>query len=177
MGTLATLGKDGISVLEELSSELGLATPLISWHTARDNFAEIIFSVSMVVASLSKIANEVAILMRTEVDELREPFSPGRGGSTTMPQKRLDRLLRQIVRDVPDISPIRRRIRHQHRHTVMAPVPRERNLPRVKVRCVAIVHRRRRRMPVVRDGAVHRRRQGTCVESLSTTYEEATRGA
>jgi 3-carboxy-cis,cis-muconate cycloisomerase len=42
----------------------------------------------MVVASLSKIANEVAILMRTEVDELREPFSPGRGGSTTMPQKR-----------------------------------------------------------------------------------------
>ena len=88
VGTLATLGNDGISVLEELSSELGLVTPLISWHTARDNFAEVIFSVSMVVASLSKIANEVAILMRTEVDELREPFSPGRGGSTTMPQKR-----------------------------------------------------------------------------------------
>ena len=88
VGTIATLGNDGISVLEELSSELGLVTPLISWHTARDNFAEIIFSVSMVVSSLSKIANEVAILMRTEVDELREPFSPGRGGSTTMPQKR-----------------------------------------------------------------------------------------
>lgn len=88
VGTLATLGDDGLRVLKQLSEELGLEEPAISWHTARDGWAELIFWLSMVCQTFSKIANEVATLMRSEVDELREPYEAGRGGSSTMPQKR-----------------------------------------------------------------------------------------
>ncbi|MDQ8186280.1 adenylosuccinate lyase family protein [Pelagicoccus sp. SDUM812002] len=88
VGTLSTLGADGVRVLERLARELGLETPSITWHTARDSWAELIFWLSLTCSTLSKIATEVASLMRTEIDELREPFSPGRGGSSTMPQKR-----------------------------------------------------------------------------------------
>lgn len=88
VGTLATLDKDGLKVLQVLSKELGLEEPAISWHTARDGWAEVVFWLSMVCTTFVKIANEVATLMRTEVNEVREPFTAGRGGSSTMPQKR-----------------------------------------------------------------------------------------
>ncbi|WP_194439025.1 class-II fumarase/aspartase family protein [Vibrio fluminensis] len=88
VGTLATLGDKGSDVVRELSIELGLEVPAISWHTSRDGWAEAIFWISMVGATLTKIANEVATLMRTEVDEVREPYESGKGGSSTMPQKR-----------------------------------------------------------------------------------------
>ena len=88
VGTLATLGDKGLDVLKELSQELDLEEPAITWHTSRDGWAEAIFWISMVGATLAKIANEVATLMRTEVDEVREPYEPGKGGSSTMPQKR-----------------------------------------------------------------------------------------
>lgn len=88
VGTLATLGDDGIRVLAELSRELDLVEPLISWHTARDGWAEAVFWLALVGGSLGKIGTEVASLMRSEVDEVREPYVLGRGGSSTMPQKR-----------------------------------------------------------------------------------------
>jgi len=88
VGTLATLGDLGLDVVAELSKELGLEEPPISWHTARDGWAEAVFWLAMVGGTLAKIANEVATLMRSEVDEVREPYIPGKGGSSTMPQKR-----------------------------------------------------------------------------------------
>jgi 3-carboxy-cis,cis-muconate cycloisomerase len=88
VGTLATLGDRGLDVLKELSQELELEEPAITWHTSRDGWAEAIFWISMVGATLAKIATEVATLMRTEVDEVREPYESGKGGSSTMPQKR-----------------------------------------------------------------------------------------
>ena len=88
VGTLATLGGRGMDVLEELAGELELEEPPISWHTARDGWAEAVFWLAMVGGTLAKIATEVATLMRSEVDEVREPFTPGKGGSSTMPQKR-----------------------------------------------------------------------------------------
>lgn len=88
VGTLATLGARGVEVVEELSRELELEEPAISWHTARDGWAEAVFWLAMVGGTLAKIANEVATLMRSEVDEVREPYTPGKGGSSTMPQKR-----------------------------------------------------------------------------------------
>jgi 3-carboxy-cis,cis-muconate cycloisomerase len=88
VGTLSTLNKDGLAVLHALSSELELEEPAITWHTARDGWAELIFWLSMVCSTFTKIASEISTLMRTEIDELREPFQPGRGGSSTMPQKR-----------------------------------------------------------------------------------------
>ncbi len=88
VGTLATLEDKGLDVLRELSIDLGLEEPDISWHVSRDGWAEAIFWLALVGASLSKIANEVSTLMRTEIDEIREPFEAGKGSSSTMPQKR-----------------------------------------------------------------------------------------
>ncbi|MCL4144540.1 UNVERIFIED_CONTAM: hypothetical protein GTU68_047898 [Idotea baltica] len=88
VGTLATLGDKGLNVRKEFARELDLHEPAISWHTARDSWAEIVHWIAMVGASLGKIATEIATLMRTEVDEIREPYQVGRGSSSTMPQKR-----------------------------------------------------------------------------------------
>ncbi|RZK38529.1 MAG: adenylosuccinate lyase family protein [Pedobacter sp.] len=88
VGTFATLGDKGIEVQKLMMSFLSLETPAITWHTARDSWSEIVNLFAMIAASFAKIANEVAILMRSEVGELSEPFEVGRGASTTLPQKR-----------------------------------------------------------------------------------------
>ena len=88
VGTFATLGNRGIEVQEIMMSDLGLQTPAITWHTARDAWAELVNTFALISATFAKIANEVAILMRSEVGELSEPFEVGRGASTTLPQKR-----------------------------------------------------------------------------------------
>ncbi|MCY7370629.1 MAG: 3-carboxy-cis,cis-muconate cycloisomerase, partial [Polaromonas sp.] len=59
-----------------------------SWHTVRDNFAEVGAFLGVLGGSLGKIAMDVKLLMQTEVAEVFEPYAPGRGSSSTMPQKR-----------------------------------------------------------------------------------------
>lgn len=87
-GTLASLGDEGLEVQQALARELGLAMPAAAWHVARDNFAEAVGFLGLVTGSLAKIAFDVMLLMQNEVGEAFEPFAPGRGGSSTMPQKR-----------------------------------------------------------------------------------------
>jgi 3-carboxy-cis,cis-muconate cycloisomerase len=88
VGTFATLGDQGLKVQELMMQELGLGVPDISWHVARDTWAELTSVFAMMAATLAKIAQEIAILMRSEIGELSEPFETGRGASTTLPQKR-----------------------------------------------------------------------------------------
>jgi 3-carboxy-cis,cis-muconate cycloisomerase len=88
VGTLASLGADGIRVMEALAAELGLATPRIAWHVGRDGLAEAAAYLGLLTGSLGKIATDVALLMQAEVGEVAEPWHDGRGGSSTMPQKR-----------------------------------------------------------------------------------------
>ncbi len=87
-GTLASLGADGIAVLEALAEELGLGVPEIAWHALRDRLAEVVSFQGVLTGVLGKIATDVALMTQTELDELREPYVKGRGGSSTMPQKR-----------------------------------------------------------------------------------------
>jgi 3-carboxy-cis,cis-muconate cycloisomerase len=87
-GTLASLGADGIKVLDGLASELGLATPPLPWHVSRDGVAETASLLGLMCGSLSKIAFDIILLAQTEVGEVSEPYVAGRGGSSTMPQKR-----------------------------------------------------------------------------------------
>jgi 3-carboxy-cis,cis-muconate cycloisomerase len=87
-GTLSSLEKGAMETQARLMKELGLGQPLISWHTVRDNFAEVGAFLGIVGGSLGKIAMDVKLLMQTEVAEVYEPFAPGRGSSSTMPQKR-----------------------------------------------------------------------------------------
>jgi 3-carboxy-cis,cis-muconate cycloisomerase len=87
-GTLASLGAQGEAVQAELAKELGLAVPDIPWHVARDGVAEAVCWLGLLCGALSKIATDVMLLMQTEVAEVSEPHQAGRGGSSTMPQKR-----------------------------------------------------------------------------------------
>ncbi|MBV1800242.1 3-carboxy-cis,cis-muconate cycloisomerase [Siccirubricoccus sp. G192] len=87
-GTLASLGPQGIAVQRELGRELDLALPDIPWHVARDGIAEAVCWLGLLTGTLSKLATDVMLLMQTEVAEVAEPHEEGRGGSSTMPQKR-----------------------------------------------------------------------------------------
>ena len=87
-GTLASLGEQGLDVVRELARELDLAEPEAPWHVARDAFAEAVSVLGILTGALAKMATDVMLLMQTEVAEVFEPHAPGRGGSSTMPQKR-----------------------------------------------------------------------------------------
>lgn len=86
-GTLASLGDQGLLVQEQLAAELGLSVPKITWHSIRDNIAEIVGLMAMIGGSLGKIATDISIMMATELGEVSEPFETHRGASSTMPQK------------------------------------------------------------------------------------------
>jgi len=88
VGTLASLPENGALVQQRLNEELGLAEPVINWHTARDGLAEMTSALAIACATPAKIANEVFNLQKTEVGELEEPFAEGKVGSSTMPHKR-----------------------------------------------------------------------------------------
>jgi len=87
-GTLASLGDQAMPVLLGLADELGLATAPAPWHVARDAFAEAVAFLGLVCGSLAKIATDIILLCQNEVAEVAEPYVPGRGQSSTMPQKR-----------------------------------------------------------------------------------------
>jgi 3-carboxy-cis,cis-muconate cycloisomerase len=86
-GTLAALGDDGIAVLGHVARELGLAEPVLPWHTTRTRPAELAGALGAAAGVIGKLATDVVLLAQTEVGELREGL-PGRGGSSTMPHKR-----------------------------------------------------------------------------------------
>ena len=87
-GTLASLGDQGIAVMEGLAQELALTSPVAPWHVNRDGLAETVAFLGLICGSLAKLATDVILLAQTEVGELAEPYVAGRGSSSTMPQKR-----------------------------------------------------------------------------------------
>src|SRR6476619_5150503 len=87
-GTLASLESGAMETQAGLCAELGLARPVIAWHTIRDNIAEGGAFLGLVGGTLGKISMDVKLMMQTEVGEVYEPFAHGRGSSSTMPQKR-----------------------------------------------------------------------------------------
>jgi 3-carboxy-cis,cis-muconate cycloisomerase len=87
-GTLASLGKSGVSVLGEFARELELAEPTVPWHTDRRRIAEIGGSLSLVAGIVGKISLDVILMAQTEVGEVTEPADGDRGGSSTLPHKR-----------------------------------------------------------------------------------------
>ena len=87
-GTLASLDKGAMETQAGLCAELGLAQPVIAWHTVRDTIAEVGTFLGLVGGTLGKLSMDVKLMMQTEVAEVYEPFAHGRGSSSTMPQKR-----------------------------------------------------------------------------------------
>ena len=86
-GTLAALGKNAPAVMQELSQELSLNLPVIPWHSQRDGFGEFAGWLSMLTASLAKMAQDIILLAQNEVGEAMESGGGDRGGSSSMPQK------------------------------------------------------------------------------------------
>jgi 3-carboxy-cis,cis-muconate cycloisomerase len=86
-GTLAALGSEGARVLGLMASGLGLDEPVLPWHTARGRVAELGAALALAAGTLEKVAGDILLLSQTEVGEVAEA-GDGRGGSSTMPQKR-----------------------------------------------------------------------------------------
>jgi 3-carboxy-cis,cis-muconate cycloisomerase len=81
VGTFDVMGPEG------MARKLGLGVQPVGWYTSRDGIAELLFAIGLLASALGHIAVETGILIRTEIDELREGGEAGRGGSSAMPQK------------------------------------------------------------------------------------------
>jgi adenylosuccinate lyase len=88
VGTQASYGPQAPELDRRLMKRLGLGIADINWQPARDRFAEYACVLGMLGSTIGKIANEVLVLQHNEIDELLEPFTEGKLGSSTMPHKR-----------------------------------------------------------------------------------------
>lgn len=87
MGTESSL-PDGIRTISAICKRLGLTEPSICIHVTRDHIVETISFLAAVCGSLGKIAYDVMLMSSVEIAEVKEPFVPHRGASSTMPHKR-----------------------------------------------------------------------------------------
>jgi adenylosuccinate lyase len=88
VGSLSSLGPQGLQVQEQFCARLGLRPPDITWTTARDVIVEWFQWLNLISGTADKIGHEVYNLQRPEIGELSEGFVPGTVGSITMPHKR-----------------------------------------------------------------------------------------
>lgn len=100
-GTLASLGDAALPVRDAYCAALGLAAPVIAWHTARDGIGEFGAFLALVGGTLGKLATDVRLMAQTEVGEVAEPAAQGRGVSTAMPHKRNPVACTYILAAVP----------------------------------------------------------------------------
>jgi 3-carboxy-cis,cis-muconate cycloisomerase len=87
-GTLAAFGDRGLDVARAMAAELSLTMPELPWHASRDRLATLACALGVATGAMGKIARDISLLAQTEVAEAFEPAGDGRGGSSTMPQKR-----------------------------------------------------------------------------------------
>ncbi len=71
-GTLASLGEAGQQVAALLAEELGLAQPVLPWHTDRLRIIDLGVALARVTAALGKIARDVTLLAQAEIGEISE---------------------------------------------------------------------------------------------------------
>jgi 3-carboxy-cis,cis-muconate cycloisomerase len=88
VGTLASLGADGLGAVTSVAGALELAEPELPWHTVRTRPARLACALGEATGVMAKIALDVTLLAQTEVGELAEGGGDGRGGSSTLPHKR-----------------------------------------------------------------------------------------
>jgi 3-carboxy-cis,cis-muconate cycloisomerase len=84
-GTLAALGDEALEVVRLYAEELGLAEPVLPWHTNRQRLAELGAALDGAAGAAAKVGRDVVLLAQSEVAEVAEASG---GRSSTMPQKR-----------------------------------------------------------------------------------------
>jgi 3-carboxy-cis,cis-muconate cycloisomerase len=88
-GTLAALGEDGDRVQARFVELTQGARPsLVPWHGQRHRIVRLASELGILTGNLGKIARDVSLMAQTEIGELAEPETPGKGGSSAMPHKR-----------------------------------------------------------------------------------------
>ncbi|MFE5239845.1 MULTISPECIES: 3-carboxy-cis,cis-muconate cycloisomerase [unclassified Streptomyces] len=75
---------DGLGLVAAYAREVGLAEPLLPWHTLRTPVADLAGALALTAGVLGKTAADVLTLSRTEIAELAEGSG---GGSSAMPHK------------------------------------------------------------------------------------------
>ncbi|MFJ8981750.1 3-carboxy-cis,cis-muconate cycloisomerase [Streptomyces sp. NPDC102282] len=88
-GTLAAFSTGegataGLALVTAYAEELGLAEPLLPWHTLRTPVADLAGALAFTAGALGKVAADVLTLSRTEIAEVAEGSG---GGSSAMPHK------------------------------------------------------------------------------------------
>ncbi|MFJ8107725.1 3-carboxy-cis,cis-muconate cycloisomerase [Streptomyces sp. NPDC096132] len=87
-GTLAAFtaygAEDATALPAAYARELGLAAPLLPWHTLRTPIADLAACLAFTAGALGKLATDVLTLARTEIAEVAEGSG---GGSSAMPHK------------------------------------------------------------------------------------------
>lgn len=78
----------GLEWMDALAERLGLAVPVLPWHTDRYPIHALGTALDTVAGAAEKIALDVSLLTQTEVGEVAEPSAPGMGESSSMPHKR-----------------------------------------------------------------------------------------
>jgi 3-carboxy-cis,cis-muconate cycloisomerase len=96
-GTLAGFGDRGPAVVAALARHLGLAEPVMPWHTTRQRVAVLASVLGIAAGTAAKLAGDVSLLMQPEVAEVAEPAAPGRGASSAMAHKRNPVLATEVL--------------------------------------------------------------------------------
>jgi 3-carboxy-cis,cis-muconate cycloisomerase len=78
----------GLEWMDALAERLGLAAPILPWHTDRYPIHALGTALDAVAGAAEKVALDVSLLTQTEVGEVAEPSAPGMGESSSMPHKR-----------------------------------------------------------------------------------------
>ncbi len=86
-GTLAALDGNGPAVAAALAQRLGLAEPVLPWHTLRGPVHALAGALDEAAGAVGKAALDVVLLAQAEVGEVAEPDDGGRGGSSSLPHK------------------------------------------------------------------------------------------
>jgi len=83
------MGKYAVKVQERVAKKLGLYSAKVTTQIIpRESYAEYIFQLALLGATLEKIAIEIRNLQRTEIAEVSEHFKKGQMGSSAVPTKR-----------------------------------------------------------------------------------------
>src|SRR5262245_34506069 len=87
VGTLAAYGDKADRIVALAAEKLQLGAADLPWHAHRDRLAEVATTLGLLVGTLGKMARDISLLSQSEIGEVAEPKAPGRGGSSSMPQK------------------------------------------------------------------------------------------
>lgn len=88
VGVHSGLDDSGMDLMAIIADRLGLANPVLPWHTNRQPVHAIATAMDGIAGAAEKMAYDVALLSQTEVGELSEPAGEGMGESSSMPHKR-----------------------------------------------------------------------------------------